>query len=184
MLGACGDSSLEGDPHRPASDLSDSGEVACLADPQPCGGALEGTWEQGADCQGSMAGTLDGCPSFQERFTSLPTSTYTFHGSTYTNVSVGDLVLETTMDRSCVGLDCAAISYPEAGLICIGTNKCTCQATFPSTGTYEGTLAIDGNTVTLTDSDGMTTTYGYCVQGNRLYLLGEGGSQTAYRRKS
>jgi hypothetical protein len=167
-------------------------ELACPnvspSEGSPCGGDLVGTWTASA-CSLTVSGVVDlrnlglspDCTSPPVTGSLRVTGTVTFHEdmtysdeTTTSGESTFELVPECTqMAATCEVLQTPLLSLGFASLTCVtnAVNGCTCTGTILQTGglalvvydpSTSGTYTTGGDDVTLT-SDGVVTTYSYCV---------------------
>ena len=149
---------------------------------QPCGGNVVGTWTLLGACYSAKFRTQISdnlaavCPGASIDALDIDLSgTVTYNADlTYTS-SVHETIAATErIPLSCLGFaSCAEVTSasPESTLTCTGTTICTCHAAGMPPGDETGTYTTSGTSLSMTDANS-TSTDAYCVEQNRLHLIG------------
>jgi hypothetical protein len=150
----------------------------------PCGGDVVGSWTLGRACPSAAAYTAqaaESCPgSFVSSISQDVSGSITFNADLsfrLENVS-NTLATSNSFPVDCQALTtCGDLDRHEANTLqsidttCTGTATCDCESTVTTFGrTATGTYSTAGSALTLI-LDGVTTTMGYCVEGNRLHQI-------------
>jgi hypothetical protein len=133
----------------------------------------------GLDCPGATAlasgVSASGSASFNADLTYTMTQTLT--------ASVTEMIPASCLTQNGLTLTCTQVDQLLQTLIqmepgtfqsahCSGNTSCTCSFVLaPQMMTESGTYVAAGTTLTLTASDGSSSSGSYCVQGNNLHLL-------------
>ena len=167
-----------------------SGSCAKVA---PCGGDVIGNWTISGACFNAAALNMNigmSCPGATFNITALSVSgSASFNADlTYTTAGTATISLQETIPVSCLtaggtALTCAELDQQLQADIaanpsstqtahCEGSSVCTCTLTNgPQTTSTTGTYTTSGTTISFTESDGSTSSSGYCVQGNELHIV-------------
>jgi hypothetical protein len=160
---------------------------------QPCGGDVVGNWRISGACLDSAALSMDigmACPGATINISLVNVSgSASFNADlTYTVTQSASFTAQETIPASCLTsggltLTCAQLDQQLQQQIamdpstfqsarCSGSSSCTCTFTIaPQTSTDTGTYTTSGTTLSITSSDGSTSSNGYCVQGNEFHIV-------------
>lgn len=159
----------------------------------PCGGNVAGTWKITNVCaSGTLSNSLGStCPGASEQVSSINASgTATFNtDGTYSTSTTASASVTLTIPNSCLSqggitISCGTIgstlANPDAGTSgSCTTNGSNCDCTVassPMSSSSAGMYTTSGTTITTTPTGSTASSNGYCVQGNTLYLLSNGGA--------
>jgi hypothetical protein len=151
---------------------------------QPCGGDVVGAWTLARACPSAVAYTAQAAESCLG--SSVSSISQAVSGSVTFNADLtfrlenasNTLATNNSFPLSCQALTaCTDLDRHEANTLqsidttCTGTTTCACESTVSTSGqTATGSYSTAGSTLTMV-LDGVTTTLGYCVEGNRLHQI-------------
>ena len=163
----------------------DGSSASCMQ-VSPCGGDLVGTWRIVQSCVTATA-DLTTCAgaTTQVDFVIGGSVTYDADGTYSSTPTAGAATYHEHFPPGCMpyGLTCDQLGHTlaDGGAMTTGTcstdstGACDCVGQEPEKASNEaGTYVISSSTVTSTH-DGGTSSGGYCVRGNMLYVIAEPG---------
>jgi hypothetical protein len=188
LLSSCGPSSVAGTGSDAGPGGSGAGNTDCSTF-TACGGDLTGTWNIASICQTITTDPIKAvCPTGSTTYTYSPQGSYTFNGD---GTASSTLALNATatvqLPAACLtgATTCDSLAGPmkQGGgtsvqsVTCSGnvSTACTCIMTMAAQNSESGTYKINGNSVVMTSSTGMTQTNSFCVEGNVLKMQGTSG---------